>query len=56
MNTTTNSEIVELRELSLEEIEGTAGAGIISWLRHLFGGDDPKPARGPFNQPADHLK
>lgn len=48
-----NSDAPEHRELSLEEIEMTSGAGIISWLRHLFGGDDPKPARGPFNQPTD---
>jgi hypothetical protein len=56
MNTTTNSELVELRELSLEKIEGTAGAGIISGLRHLLGGDDLQRARGPFNRAADHLK
>jgi hypothetical protein len=52
-STTKNSDVLELRELSLDEIEATSGAGIISWLRHLFGGDDPKPARGPFNKPDD---
>ncbi|MGD9804402.1 MAG: hypothetical protein AB7E81_03975 [Hyphomicrobiaceae bacterium] len=46
----------ELRELSLDEIEAIAGAGFISWLKGLFGGNDPKPARGPFNRPDDHLK
>ena len=45
-------EVVEMRELSLDEIDATSGAGLISWLRRLFGGDDPKPARGPFNN--DH--
>jgi hypothetical protein len=48
--------MVEIRELSLIEIEEVAGAGILTWLRHLFGGNDPKPARGPFNRPDDHLK
>lgn len=51
--TNTNSDAVEFRELSLDEIEATSGAGVISWLRHLFGGDDPQPARGPFHQPTD---
>jgi len=53
---TNNSDALELRELSLDEIEMTSGAGLISWLRHIFGGDNPQPARGPFNKPADHLK
>ena len=48
-----NSDAAELRELSLEEIEMTSGAGLISWLKHIFGGNDPKPPRGPFNQPTD---
>jgi hypothetical protein len=55
-NTAKNSDFAELRELSLDEIEMTSGAGIISWLKHIFGGDDPQPARGPFNKPADHLR
>lgn len=50
-NTSKTSEIAEMRELSLDEIDATSGAGIISWLRGLFGGNDPKPARGPFNRP-----
>ncbi len=49
----TNSDALDLRELSLEEIDMTSGAGLISWLRHIFGGDDPQPARGPFHQPTD---
>lgn len=48
-----NSAFVGLRELSPDEIEMTSAAGLISWLKHMFGGDDPKPARGPFNQPTD---
>jgi hypothetical protein len=51
-----HSESAKIRELSLDEIEATAGAGLFSWLRRIFGGDDPKPARGPFNRPDDHLK
>jgi hypothetical protein len=51
-----NSDFAELRQLSLDEIEMTSGAGILSWLKHIFGGDDPQPARGPFNKPADHLR
>lgn len=46
----------EFRELSLDEIEATSGAGFISWLKGIFGGNDPKPPRGPHNRPADHLK
>jgi len=46
----------ELRELSLDEIDATSGAGLISWLKKIFGGNDPKPARGPFNRPDDHVK
>ena len=46
----------EIRELSLDEIEATSGAGIISWLKKIFGGDNPQPPRGPLNRPADHLK
>ena len=46
-----------LRELSLEEIEATSGAGILHWLKCLFGGcDAPQPPRGPFNQPPAHVK
>ena len=52
-DTSKNSGLLEHRELSLDEIEMTSGAGLISWLKHIFGGDDPKPARGPFNQPTD---
>jgi hypothetical protein len=47
---------IGIRELTLEEIEATSGAGFISWLKGIFGGNDPKPARGPHNRPADHLK
>jgi hypothetical protein len=46
----------ELRELSLDEIDATSGAGLISWLKKIFGGNDPKPPRGPFNRPDDHVK
>lgn len=50
--TNINLDSAELRELSLEEIEATSGAGILRWLKCLFGGcDAPQPARGPFNQP-----
>ncbi len=55
-NTSVKSDIIEMRELSIDEIDATSGAGIISWLRRLFGGDDPKPARGPFNRPDYHLR
>lgn len=55
-NTSINFDASEIRELSLDEIDMTSGAGLISWLRHIFGGDNPQPARGPFNKPADHLK
>lgn len=44
----------DFRELSLDEIDATSGAGlrgVINFLRKLFGGDDPKPPRGPFNPP-----
>jgi hypothetical protein len=44
-----NSDVAEIRELSMDEIDATSGAGIISWLRRLFGGDNPQPPRGPFN-------
>jgi hypothetical protein len=47
-NTSRKPATVEMRELSLDEIDATAGAGIISWLRRLFGGDNPQPPRGPF--------
>jgi hypothetical protein len=53
---TKTADVAEMRELTLDEIDATAGAGIISWLKRLFGGNDPKPARGPFNRPDDHLK
>ena len=50
--TNINLDTAELRELTLEEIEATSGAGILRWLKCLFGGcDAPQPARGPFNQP-----
>ena len=55
-DTNNGSKYAQLRELSEDEIEATAGAGIISWLRHLFGGGDPQPPRGPFNAPPDHLR
>ena len=55
-DTNKNSDVVELRELSLEEIDMTSGAGLISWLKSIFGGNDPQPARGPFNKPADHVR
>ena len=44
--TSMHSEGAKIRELSLDEIEATADAGFFSWLRRIFGGDDPKPARG----------
>jgi hypothetical protein len=52
-DTSKNSDFAELRKLSLDEIDMTSGAGLVSWLKSIFGGDDPKPARGPFNQPTD---
>ena len=55
-DTNKNSHFAEIRELSLDEIDATSGAGIVSWLRSIFGGNDPQPARGPFNKPADHLR
>ncbi len=55
-NTNTVLDAGEIRELTLDEIDETSGAGLISWLKHLFGGDDPKPAPSPFNRPGDHLK
>ena len=48
---TKTADVAEMRELTLDEIDATAGAGIISWLRRLFGGDNPQPPRGPFNKP-----
>ena len=48
-DTNQNSDVAEIRELSMNEIDATSGAGIISWLRRLFGGDNPQPPRGPFN-------
>jgi len=50
-----NSDFAEIRELSMDEIDATSGAGIISWLRRLFGGDNPQPPRGPHNQPPPHI-
>jgi hypothetical protein len=51
--TPANTDSLEMRELSLEEIEATSGAGIREVLRAikcLFGGCGPKqPPRGPFN-------
>ena len=41
----------DMRELSLDEIDETSGAGLISWLKKIFGGNDPQPPRGPFNPP-----
>jgi hypothetical protein len=55
-DTSKKSDAFEVRELSLEEIEATSGAGIWSWLKSIFGGNDPQPARGPFNKPADNLR
>jgi hypothetical protein len=49
MNEKNGAEAFEIRELSLEDIEATSGAGVISWIRRLFGGDDPRPPRGPHN-------
>jgi hypothetical protein len=50
-------DVLEIRELSVEELEATSGAGIISWIKCLFGGcGEKQPARGPHNRPADHLK
>ena len=50
----------DIRELSLDEIDATAGAGWFSNLIHaigaLFGAGDPKPPRSPFNQPPDYLR
>ena len=54
-DTSMNSDAAEIRELSLAEIDATSGAGIMSWLRRLFGGDDPQPSRGPYNQPPPHI-
>lgn len=55
-STTKNSDIAEIRELSLDEIDATSGAGIFAWLKSIFGGDNPQPPRGPFNKPAEHLR
>ena len=41
----------DMRELSMDEIDETSGAGLISWLKRLFGGNDPQPPRSPFNPP-----
>ena len=50
----------DIRELSLDEIDATAGAGWLSSLFHaigsLFGAGDPKPPRSPFNRPPDYLR
>ena len=54
-DTNKNSDSAEIRELSMDELDATSGAGIISWLRRLFGGDDPRPPRGPHNQPPPHI-
>lgn len=29
----------EIRDLSMDEIDATSGAGLISWLKRIFGGD-----------------
>lgn len=50
------ADVAEMRELTLDEIDATAGAGFWSWLKGIFGGNDPQPSRGPFNRPPDHLK
>jgi hypothetical protein len=42
----------EIRELTLDEIDETSGAGFLSWITRLFGGDDPQPSRGPHHHPA----
>ncbi|MFM9850117.1 MAG: hypothetical protein ACKVP3_23545 [Hyphomicrobiaceae bacterium] len=56
---TKTADVAEMRELTLDEIDAIAGAGrigrVLSWLKKLFGGNDPKPPRGPFNKPPDHL-
>lgn len=46
---TKTQDAFDIRELSMDEIDATSGAGIISWLKRLFGGDNPQPPRGPFN-------
>lgn len=57
---TKTADVAEMRELTLDEIDDIAGAGrigrVIAWLKKIFGGNDPKPPRGPFNPPPDHLK
>jgi hypothetical protein len=48
-NTNKNADVLEVRELSLDEIEATSGAGIIRFIKCLFGGCGPKEEfRGPF--------
>jgi hypothetical protein len=62
MNTQTSNttETLEIRELTMDELNEASGAGIRDVLRAikcLFGGCGPKqPPRGPHNRPADHLK
>jgi hypothetical protein len=53
---TKTADVAEMRELTLDEIDAAAGAGLWSWLKKIFGGNDPQPSRGPFNRPPDHLK
>ena len=52
-NIPVQSDRLEMRELSMDEIEAASGAGIRDVLRAikcLFGGcDAPKPPRSPFN-------
>lgn len=50
---TNTQDAFEIRELSMDEIDATAGAGIfgdiVRAIKGLFGGNDPQPPRGPFN-------
>jgi hypothetical protein len=55
-DTSKNSDFAKIRELSLDEIDATSDAGLTSWLKSIFGDNDPQPAHGPFNTPADHLR
>jgi hypothetical protein len=48
-NTTNHSDVLDVRELSLDEIEATSGAGILRFIKCLFGGCGPKEEwRGPI--------
>ena len=52
-NTPMQSDSSEMRELSMDEIEATSGAGIrdvLRFIKCLFGGcGEPQPPRGPHN-------